>query len=221
MEPEFWLQRWQENKIGFHLDEVNPLLVTYFPQLSIKPPARVFVPMCGKSVDMVWLRTQGYEVVAVEISLLAIETFFHEQQLQAQVDTIDGINRWRAQGIDIWCGDFFKLSATRLGEIDAIYDRAALIAMPENKRSDYAQHLLAITRQAPQLLITLEYPQAQMTGPPFSVPTAEVRELYGDVYPGLLAPMVSKDVLAEHDHFAARGLTALHENVFRLQVLKK
>ena len=221
MDPDFWLQRWQENKIGFHLDEVNPLLVAHFSKLKLSPPARVFVPMCGKSVDMVWLLAQGYEVEGVEISPLAIEAFFREQQLSAQTQTIDGLTRWQADGLVIWCADFFALDAARLGDIAAIYDRAALIAMPEQRRPEYARKLLSLTGKAPQLLITLDYHQPAMNGPPFAVGTAEVLRLYGEDYPGLSEPIESADILSSEARFAERGLTALYENVYLLQVPKK
>ena len=221
MDPDFWLQRWQENKIGFHLGEVNPLLVTHFPQLQIPPPARVFVPMCGKSVDMVWLRAQGYEVEAVEISPVAIEAFFREQRLPAESQIVGGLTRWQADGLGIWCADFFALTSAHIGEIDVSYDRAALIAMPKQRRPAYARKLLEITAGAPQLLITLDYPQAQMAGPPFAVPQDEVARLYGSTYPGRTAPHESVDILPTEGRFAERGLTALYENVYLLQVPKK
>ena len=221
MDPDFWLQRWQENKIGFHLDEVNPLLVAHFPKLHIPPPARVFVPMCGKSVDMVWLRAQGYEVVGVEISPVAIEAFFREQHIPAVPQIVDGLTRWQADGLSIWCADFFALSASQIGEIDVTYDRAALIAMPEQRRMEYARKLLEITASAPQLLITLDYPQSQMSGPPFAVSQDEVGRLYGSTYPTLSTPHESVDILPTEARFVERGLTALYENVYLLQVPKK
>lgn len=221
MDTEFWIQRWQVNKIGFHLDQVNPLLLQYFPVLDISPPARVFVPLCGKSVDMVWLRAQGYKVIAVEISSIAVANFFREQQLSPVIDHIDDMQLWQADGIAVWCADFFALRPEHLGDVTAVYDRAALIAMPATMRAKYARHLISLCPGAPQLLITLEYPQSQMAGPPFSVTSAEVLNLYGALYTGAERPIASVDVLPSHDHFAARGLTALYEHVYLLQVPKK
>lgn len=221
MEADFWLQRWHENKIGFHLDEVNPLLVRHFQSLGVTPPARVFVPLCGKSVDIIWLRAQGYDVVAVEISPLAVRDFFREQQLSPVQKIVDGLTLWQADGLQIWCADFFALQARHLGDVAATYDRAALIAMPAEMRLKYTQHLLDITRAAPQMLITLDYPQAQMGGPPFAVDRAEVTRRYSEFYTGAGKPHVSVDVLPSHARFAERGLTSLYENVYLLQVLKK
>jgi len=221
MDPDFWIQRWQENRIGFHLDEVNPLLLQYFLALHLTAPARIFVPLCGKSVDMLWLRAQGFEVVAVELSTIAVEGFFREQGLTAGYEVIDGMPLWRADGIDIWCVDFFALQPEHLGSVAATYDRAALIAMPPDKRPRYAEQLLRLTAGAPQLLITLAYPQQQMAGPPFSVENDEVIALYEGRYAGAREPVGSVDVLPAHAQFAARGLTALSENVYLLQVPKK
>ncbi len=221
MQPEFWIQRWQEQQIGFHLEESNPLLVQHWQALQVEPPARIFVPLCGKSLDLVWLRDQGYDVQGVEISTLAVQDFFNEQGIPYQVERQHGMEVWQSDNLCIWCGDFFELSSSHLGQIDAVYDRAALIAMPADLRPMYVQHLLAITGQPAQFLVTLDYPQSQMAGPPFAVSNNEVLELYQTTYPELVSPHYSQDVLAGHARFAERGLTALHENVYLLQVPKK
>ena len=222
MEPEFWRQRWQENKIGFHLEEVNPYLIEHWPRLAIKPGARVFVPLCGKSMDMAWLTAQGYEVEAVEVSELAIERFFEEQGLPYERKEEGQWVAYRsgngAGSVRIWCGDFFNLEAQQLGPIDVVYDRASLIALPPEMRSQYVQKLLELTGSVPQFLITLSYNQSQMSGPPFSVEHAEVDELYQQAYGNVTGPSVEIDVLPSHGHFAARGLTALKECVYLLPV---
>jgi thiopurine S-methyltransferase len=226
MEPEFWHQRWQENKIGFHLNEVNPYLVDHWQDLGVLPGARVFVPLCGKTLDMRWLAEQGYLVEAVEVSEIAIEQFFTEQGIAFERQTSGDWITYQADSIRIWCGDFFKLppqqiASPKLGPIEAIYDRAALIALPEVMRSTYVRKLLEITGVVPQLLITLEYDQSQMTGPPFSVSPKEVSELYRDSYGEIPGPIKRTDVLAEEARFAERGLGELFENIYLLQVPKK
>lgn len=221
MDPAFWRQRWQQNNIGFHLKEVNPYLIEHWPRLGIRPPARVLVPLCGKTVDMRWLLEQGYAVEAIELSELAIEQFFSEQDLDYQLLETEGLRAYLSDGLRIWCGDFFKLAKHQLGPIDAIYDRASLIALPAELRARYVQKLLELTGAAPQFLITLSYEQGQLAGPPFSVKHAEVNALYREAYGELSAPDVEIDVLPSHGHFAARGLTALSECVYLLQVSKK
>ncbi|MGD8785606.1 MAG: thiopurine S-methyltransferase [Thioalkalispiraceae bacterium] len=221
MEPEFWQQRWQDNKIGFHLDEVNSYLIKHWQSLGIEPGARVLVPLCGKSVDLCWLSKQGYRVEGVEISKLAIEQFFTEQGLPIEQEESDGWLAYRSGSIRIWCGDFFKLNSQQLGPVDAIYDRAALIALPHLMRSTYVRKLLELAGVAPQLLITLEYDQSQMSGPPFAVSRQEVNELYQSSYGEVSGPVEKIDVLPSHEHFAQRGVTALSECVYLLQVSKK
>ncbi len=221
MKPEFWLQRWKENQIGFHLDEVNPHLIEYWLQLDIKPGGRVFVPLCGKSIDLNWLTEQGYFVEAVELSESAIEQFFTEQAIDYQRRQQGDRIVFESERIRIWCGDFFHLTAEQLGSIDAIYDRAALIALPPELRIKYVNHLMNIVGQVPQLLVTLDYPQQQMSGPPFSVPETEVFNLYRDHTDIDTISTNKADILSEHAHFVDRGLTSLFECVYLMQVSRK
>lgn len=180
MDHSFWHGRWASNEIGFHEAEPNSLLTSHLPALGLQPGARVFVPLCGKSRDMVWLCQQGYEVVACELSALAVEQFFTEQKLTPSVQQRDGFNVCSVAGLTIWQGDFFALTAAVIGPIDAVYDRAALIALPTAMRDAYAKQLLAISGAAKQLLITVIYDQSVMEGPPFSVNQAEICRLYDE-----------------------------------------
>ncbi len=221
MKPEFWLQRWEENKIGFHLDEVNPHLDKHWIKLGIGPGFRVFVPLCGKSVDLRWLAEQGNFVEAVELSEAAIQQFFTEQEIDYQRQQHGEWIVYQSDQIRIWCGDFFQLTAEQLGPIDAVYDRAALIALPSELRRDYVNHLVNLVGPVPQLLVTLDYPQQQMAGPPFSVAKDEVLNLYQDHIDIDKILTIQTDVLPEHGHFADRGLTSLFECVYLMQVLKK
>ena len=221
MDPAFWRQRWQDNKIGFHLEEVNPYLIEHWPRIDIKPPATVFVPLCGKTMDMRWFLEQDYRVEAIEISELAIEQFFLEQDLEFEIHETDGWRAYSYEGLRIWCGDFFELEQHQLGHIDAVYDRASLIALPVDLRQRYVKKLIELIGAPPQFLITLSYDQSQMAGPPFAVEHAEVNALYSAAYGEIAGPDVEIDVLPSHGHFAARGLTALLECVYLLQVSKK
>lgn len=187
MNPEFWHKRWADNQIGFHEAEVNPLLVGHLDALALPQRARVFLPLCGKTLDIDWLLSRGYRVAGAELSSLAVAQMFDRLGIVASVDRQDGFERHHAAGLDIFIGDIFDLADVALGAVDAVYDRAALVALPPGMRRRYVQHLRSISRSAPQLLITLDYDQTVMDGPPFSVPAAEVRAHHPGCVPRLLA----------------------------------
>ncbi|SHE92753.1 thiopurine S-methyltransferase [Microbulbifer donghaiensis] len=192
MEANFWHRKWADNEIGFHASEANPLLVKHFGALSLTTGSRVFVPLCGKTLDIAWLLAQGYRVVGAELSRLAIEQLFEGLGVKPEIAQVGNILHFRAESIDVFVGDIFDLSAETLGQVDAVYDRAALVALPEDMRKRYTRHLLEITQSAPQLLITFEYDQSLQPGPPFSISSAEVEQHYSDHYALTLAE--SQDV---------------------------
>lgn len=182
MEHDFWHERWESDRIGFHEDQPNPLLVIHFPQLSVTDGGRVFVPLCGKTLDIGWLLSQGYRVAGAELSELAIQQLFEGLGVEPAISEIGELKRYSAESIDIFVGDILKLTQALLGPIDAVFDRAALVALPKTMRAAYAPHLAQITSNAPQLLITFEYDQTKLDGPPFSVLEDEVEKLYADRY---------------------------------------
>lgn len=215
MDVKFWQQRWQDNQIGFHLDQVNPLLLRYASELNLTRERRIFVPLCGKTKDMHWLQQQGCEVVGVELSEMAVQQFFAEGGFEPVVEKQAGLMCYQANGITIYCGDFFELTPAMLGKIDAVYDRAALIALPEHMRSDYARHLTRLTQAAPQLLIALDYDQSQMAGPPFSVTAAEIENLYGADYQ--VESLERDDVIEQEPRFKQKGILAFYQSVYALR----
>ncbi len=216
MDPEFWHARWQENRIGFHLQETNPWLVRYWPPPRTAPGDRVLVPLCGKSLDMLWLLDQGYRVTGVEISRIAAEAFFAENSLVPAIDQAGEFIRYRCDALDILCGDFFTLDRDTAGDIDAVYDRASLIALPPAMRAAYARHLASLLEPGtPCLLITLDYNQRQMDGPPFAVTGEEITSLYADTF--AIGQLCSEDVLDGNGRFRDAGVTRLHECIYRLQ----
>ena len=193
VEHEFWHKKWQRNEIGFHNSEVHPLLVKHLPTLDLEIGARLFLPLCGKSLDIHWLLRQGYAVSGAELSELAVQQLFEELNLVPQVSTSGGLKRYQAEGLDIFVGDIFQLERQELGPVGAIYDRAALVALPEPTREAYAAHLVEITDSAPQLLISFDYDQSQLPGPPFCVDDTEVEKLYSDDYTRQLVDAVDVD----------------------------
>ncbi|MCU1309064.1 MAG: tmpT [Candidatus Angelobacter sp.] len=192
METSFWQQKWEKNEIAFHQSEANPLLVKYFTELSLAKGRRVFVPFCGKTLDIPWLLSNGYRVAGAELSKIAVEQLFAGLGVEPKISGVGAVDRYSAEKIEIFVGDIFDLSSETLGPVDAIYDRAALVALPKEMRNRYTAHLTEITDKAPQLLITFEYEQSAMEGPPFSVSNEEVNELYGASYD--LSLIASTDV---------------------------
>ena len=182
MDSGFWHQRWRDNDIGFHREEVNPLLVRYFERLGLSQGDRIFVPLCGKTKDIAWLLGQGYQVAGVELSELAINQLFAELGTIPDKEVGNDFTHYSGSDMDIFVGDYFSLTAQTLGDVAAIYDRAALVALPEDRRRDYARHLITITKNAPLLLITFKYDQQIMAGPPFSVSEHEVLSHFNDHY---------------------------------------
>ncbi|MEM9215384.1 MAG: thiopurine S-methyltransferase [Cyanobacteria bacterium P01_F01_bin.150] len=182
MESNFWLNKWQQNELGFHKSEANPLLVKYFRLLSLEPGNRVFLPLCGKTLDISWFLAQGYRVAGAELVEIAVIQLFAELGVSPTVTNLGAVKQYSAKNIDIFVGDIFQASAKMLGPVDAIYDRAALVALPEDVRDRYTDHLLTLTQAVPQLLITFEYDQTVMSGPPFSISATEVYRHYQDRY---------------------------------------
>ena len=188
MDANFWHQRWGKNEIGWHETKVNPLLVQHFNELGLEKGSRIFIPLCGRTLDISWLHAQGYQIAGAELSKVAIEQLFAELGVQPNVSARGEGEQWSANHIDIFVGDIFALSAETLGHVDGIYDRAALVAFPEDMRNRYVRHLIEITEKAPQLLICYEYDQRCMEGPPFSIPDQEVKRQYASAYqPKLLS----------------------------------
>lgn len=182
MKHEFWHDKWQSNQIGFHESKANSLLLAHIEALDLRANDRVFVPLCGKTLDIGYLLEQGYTVVGAELNRLAVDALFEELGLTPNRTQSGALTRYSAKNIDIFLGDIFELERATLGPIDAVYDRAALIALPEQTRALYSQHLMAITQTSKQLLITLEYDQSLLQGPPFSLSSAELIRHYGDSY---------------------------------------
>lgn len=182
MQADFWHERWRDNKIGFHETQANQLLTNNFAQLPLNAGGRIFLPLCGKTLDIGWLLANGYKVAGAELSQLAIEQLFDQLNLTPTIVTHGELKQYSADNIDMFVGDIFNISTDLLGKIDAIYDRAALVALPEQMRPKYAQHLMQICQNAPQLLICFEYDQSLMNGPPFSVSKKEVHQHYANHY---------------------------------------
>lgn len=215
MQPGFWHERWERAEIGFHKQEINVHLQQFWHRLEPRAGQRVFVPLCGKSLDLLWLAGEGHPVTGVELSPVAVEAFFQENDLRPR--------RWREGAFEIWevdeirvlLGDFFALEPRHVADCAGVYDRASLIALPPAMRERYVRHLDAILPPGMRvLLVTMEYDQSVMAGPPFAVGEAEVRALYEATHEVEL--LYTRDALAEESRWRDRGLTWLQEKVYRL-----
>ena len=174
-----WLEFWENNEINWHSDVVTQELEEYLGLLKLEPGNKVFFPLCGKSLDMIYLLNQGFSVVGVELSEIAIKQFFHENGLDYTITRVGKFDLYSTKNIEIYCGDFFSLSSKHLSDVKAVFDRKSLIALDQNLRQKYVKHLNDIISLGVRvLLITLHYPQHQMSGPPFSVDKSEVESLF-------------------------------------------
>lgn len=182
MDPSFWINRWEENRLGWHQDDAHPLLVQFIDSPPPPQGARIFVPLCGKTRDIGWLLSQGYRVVAAELSEIAIQQLFDELGIIPEVTDQGALKHYKMSGVDVFVGDVFDLSTEQIGPVDLIHDRAAMVALPEDMRSRYVAHLTAITGAARQFVISFDYDQNLIDGPPFSVPQSKIKALYGAEY---------------------------------------
>jgi len=216
MQPEFWQHRWQTNQIGFHRDTPLPLLLAHWPALGLATGSQVLVPLCGKSLDMLWLAEQGHRVLGVELSELAITQFFSERGLEPTLTQSHAGTHYRAGAWEIICGDAFALTPEVLRDCAGVYDRGAMIALPPKMRETYmATTWFHLPAGCQGLLVTLEYPQAQKDGPPFSVEEDEVRRRFDGICEVRL--IERRDILKNEPGFQAEGVTSLQTSVYRLQ----
>lgn len=175
----FWLRKWETGEIGFHRDSAHPALSKYFSAL---PQGRVLVPLCGKSLDLLWLSAQGHQVIGVELSPIASKVFFSENNLVHQSEKRGEFVLYQGDRIQIWCGDFFRLPPAAWEGVSAVYDRAALVALPGKLREKYARIFaqnLPDKTEIRLLLIAFEFPSGWIEGPPYSIERTEIERLYG------------------------------------------
>lgn len=182
---EQWLKRWQDNNIGFHRTDVNPVLEMEWPKLNIPSGSTVYVPLCGKTVDMAWLAAQGYNVVGVELSDIAVIDFFESHKIPYTVTKHNQYAAYQSEAITIYAGDLFELPESLFANIDAIYDRAAFIAMAPEQREPYAERFFAIAEQNPDLrilLITVQHNGDKKLGPPYYITQDTLEKHFGSIF---------------------------------------
>jgi thiopurine S-methyltransferase len=214
MDEMFWQERWQAGQIGFHAPEVNPHLVRHAARLcGSAGPTRVLLPLCGKSVDLTWLASQGHEVVGVEFVEQAAAAHFHEQGVTPETTHIGPWRALRHRGVTIVLANFFELNVDDgpLGTFPAVFDRAALIAVEPARRDDYMARIHALSAaDARLLMVALDHDMP--TGPPFSVPRDALAILARGRF--ALDAVDDTDVLAAEPRFRDRGATRMRDQVW-------
>lgn len=188
MEANFWHQRWQNNELGFQLEQAHPLLCQLLPKF-LKQHTKVFVPLCGKSPDISYL-ARYLSVVGAELSTIACQDFFNEQQLNVTCSAYGSFNRYHAANIEIWQGDYFQLHPEHVEGCRFVYDRAAIIALPPEMRQRYVAKLRQLLPAKTELLlISVEYPEHEKAGPPFNLDYAQINRLFHTEEVSLLAEL--------------------------------
>ena len=211
--PEFWHNKWAANQIGFHLEDVNPLLVEFWKETEPSYEKSVFVPLCGKSEDLIWLASKHEDVQGVELSQIAVRAFFSEHFYTPTVTQINGQHElYQFDELSVYTGDYFTAP---IQPVDIIYDRASLVALPAEMRVQYVERLKQLLKPGGKiLLVTLDYDQDEMTGPPFSVPKLEIDQLFAGHKITLLNQDIADD---EHPKIAKKGLSRFSEEVYLIE----
>lgn len=217
MDLNFWHERWKQNQIGFHRTSINPYLTRFWSKVT-SDKGKVFVPLCGKSLDLIWLNEQGHNVTAVECNLLAIESFIEENNLKYSCSNKDAFTVYFNSILSIYHGDYFDLQQRDLEGVKYVFDRASLVALPESLRERYVDHMTKyIHSGVPILLVTLEYDQTVMSGPPFSVDEDEINALYDNDYS--IKQLYRNNIIEQENHFKSKGLDAMFESVYLMKKL--
>ena len=217
MEEQYWLQRWQTNNTKFNQKKVNPLLVAFFHEFKLKKASKVLVPLCGKSIDMLWLAQQGHNVIGIELSEIACKAFFEENNLSYTQQELGPYVRYANENITLLAGDFNQLTFDIVGNIDFIYDRAALVALPETMRQNYANKLMELSSPHTKMfLISFVYEPSQMQGPPFSVPLETIESLFEDRLK--IEVLHQQKVDKPSQHLVDKGLQYADELVLKLEM---
>ena len=201
MQHTFWIDKWTNKQIGFHLNDVNPLLTNYIKLLELKAGDTIFIPLCGKTLDIKWLLQQGFNVIGSELSQIAILELFEELEIIPSIESLNNCEKYSNNNLTVYGGDIFKLDNTTIGKIDAVYDRAALVALPKEMRISYANHLKEITLGAKQLLITIQYNEEELNGPPFNILGHEVNNLYPTFSNAFITQLPMAGGLKSHEAF--------------------
>ncbi len=215
MEKSYWSSRWRKNKIGFHAFDIDDSLTRFWHTLGFTEDITVFVPLCGKSLDMLWLAEQGQTIKGVEFVEKACIQFFSENGLNPEITSHSFGTKYTSPKITLWAADILKLPDNEISECGAVYDRAALVALPPEMRTDYINKIAKNLKPGtPYLLVTFEYDENIMQGPPFSIPEKEIHRLFDKDY--TIRLLSSEDIIQNLEKFKNKGLQSMIKNVYVL-----
>lgn len=216
MEISYWKSRWQKDNTGWHMQQIYPHLVRYWERLNLKEGANILVPLCGKSLDVQWLVNQDYCVIGVDVSEKAILELKDSLGISFKNISKGPFKGYLTESVQLWVGDFLKMQSSYIPAIDAIYDKAALIALPANMRCKYAAVIKRLCEPHTQMMLNcFEYCQQEMTGPPFAVFREEAEKLYGERF--AIELMHEESIFDQLQKFHQRGLSSfLNEKVYHL-----
>jgi thiopurine S-methyltransferase len=209
-----WLTSWESGHIPFHLKTVNSMLEKYWPKLAISPSSNIFVPLCGKSLDLLWLANQGYKVIGVELSEIACKSFFIENELAYKTKTQDEFICYYNDQIEIYCGDFFALTPEMLPSIHAVYDRAALVALPKKLRQPYADHLIKLTATQSKILLIALDSKDEVVAPPYPLTHQQIKTLFEKKF--LVEEWLHYPIVDIPDELQKKGYSEIYHTVYGL-----
>ena len=212
MEPDYWIEGWQQGRKGFDQTDPHRWLAQHWSTLQVDEDSTVFVPLCGKTVDMVWLADRGHSIIGVEVSEIAVDEFFAMVGLTPEIEEVGPLAVYRAGPYELWRGDLFEVPSPIFDRVDAVYDRASIVALPPDIRRRYAQTLTTQLRpDAPWFLVSFTYDQNEMSGPPHSVPLDEIDALFGEEFE--IETLVDESVIERAAAMQERGLTQMRETL--------
>ena len=215
MEQNFWLEKWDEPVQGFDQGRVNRSLELYFDRLDLQPGDSVFVPLCGRAYDMLWLAEKGVQVIGVELSEKAVRSFFEMHGLSFDTRIEGDFTVFESKNVRIYLGDFFAITSTHLQDIKGVYDRASLVAFPPEMREDYIQHMhQVVPKECAYLLVSLEFDTPG--GPPFSLTDVVIEDLFTEA--SSLEKIGSKDLIEMEPRFQGKGCSYFLEKAHLIRL---
>jgi thiopurine S-methyltransferase len=217
-EKEYWLNKWRSNDIAFHEQDINPDLIAYIHTLNLYSGDYIFVPLCGKTKDMVWLANEGFHVIGVELSPIACDEFFSEMNISPQITQQSKFIRYKHNNIELLCGDLFDLTKTDLPTIHAIYDCKALIALPNDLRKKYVNHIMSCLGTKIKILLLTMESNCHVKPPPYSVNSNEIDLLYGNYFNVQL--LKSESIRDIPERLVKKGYLEMRESVYLISELR-